>query len=223
MFSYAETDAAALEQAREWKGTMVDAHYTDPVVDPAQIYRNGEAQVADEDFAKQVICSADPAHHVERIRALEQLGATIVVLMNVSGRDPIRALRVYGERVLPDLRVAGGVTAYVLRDRLRGLAGRAGDRAERAGVAVGGGTRYTVEKPNDPTLARKVESELFRDGNVQKGSIDVNAQHGRVQLRGVAESQELIDDLVQRTRNVDGVRDVENLLHLPGSSAPMHQ
>ena len=119
--------------------------------------------------------------------------------------------------------LAGGVTAYILRDRVRALVRRATERADRAGMAVGGGTHYTFEKPSDPTLARKVESELFGDGRAPKGSIDVNAQHGRVQLRGAADSQELIDDLVQRARNVDGVEDVENLLHLPGAQAPMHQ
>jgi coenzyme F420-dependent glucose-6-phosphate dehydrogenase len=104
MFSVADTGEAALAQAREWKGTMVDEHYTDDIADPAQIHRNGEAQISDEEFAKQVICSADPEEHVRRIVELEQLGATIVVLMNLSGHDPIRALRVYGEQVLPALR-----------------------------------------------------------------------------------------------------------------------
>ncbi|HZS24449.1 MAG TPA: TIGR03557 family F420-dependent LLM class oxidoreductase [Gaiellaceae bacterium] len=104
VFSYAASDDKALQAAREWKGTLVDEHYTDAVVDPAQIYRDGEEQVSDEEFAKQVICSADPDHHVKRIRALEKLGATTVVLMNVSGADPHAALRVYGEHVLPQLR-----------------------------------------------------------------------------------------------------------------------
>ena len=45
VFSVAETDDAALEQAREWKGTMVDEHYTDPIADPAAIYRRGEQEV----------------------------------------------------------------------------------------------------------------------------------------------------------------------------------
>ncbi len=104
VFSYASTDEQALEAAREWKGTLVDEHYTDDVHDPAQIYRNGEEQVPDDEFTKQVICSADPEHHVKRIKALQKLGATIVVLMNVSGADPDAALRVYGEKVLPALR-----------------------------------------------------------------------------------------------------------------------
>jgi coenzyme F420-dependent glucose-6-phosphate dehydrogenase len=104
VFSVAGDDAAAVEQAREWKGTMVDAHYTDPIADPGEIYRRGEEEVEDSAFTKQVIASADPDTHVKRISTLQKLGATTMVLMNVSGKDPHGALRVYGERVLPALR-----------------------------------------------------------------------------------------------------------------------
>jgi coenzyme F420-dependent glucose-6-phosphate dehydrogenase len=104
VFSYAADDEQALEAAREWKGTQVDRHYTDAVVDPAEIYRNGEAEVPDALFTKQVICSADPQTHVKRIKAIEKLGADAVVLMNVSGADPHAALRVYGEHVVPKLK-----------------------------------------------------------------------------------------------------------------------
>ena len=104
VFSYAGSDEEALAQAREWKGTQVDRHYTEDVHDPAQIHRNGEDEVTDELFAQQAICSSDPATHVQRVRAVEQLGADVVALMNVSGADPHAALRVYGEQVLPRLR-----------------------------------------------------------------------------------------------------------------------
>jgi coenzyme F420-dependent glucose-6-phosphate dehydrogenase len=50
------------------------------------------------------ILSADPDVHVRKIKALQQLGATAVVLINISGADPHGTLRVYGERVLPQLR-----------------------------------------------------------------------------------------------------------------------
>jgi hypothetical protein len=33
----------------------------------------------------------------------------------------------------------------------------------------------------------------------------------------------LIEDLEQKTRNVQGVKGVENLLHLPGAEPEMHQ
>ena len=104
VFSYAADEDKALEAAREWKGTQVDRHYTDDVRDPAEIYRNGEDEVPDALFTKQVICSADPQTHVTRIKAIEKLGADVVVLMNVSGADPHAALRVYGERVIPKLK-----------------------------------------------------------------------------------------------------------------------
>ena len=104
VFSYAPDDEQALESAREWKGTMVDRHYTDDVTDPARIYRNGEDEVPDAMFTKQVICSSDPEHHVKRIKAVEALGADVIALMNVSSVDPHAALRVYGESVLPGLR-----------------------------------------------------------------------------------------------------------------------
>ena len=75
-------------------------------------------------------------------------------------------------------------------------------------------------QPDDVTLTRKVESEIFRDDEVPKGQINVNAENGKVYLRGEVGEPELIKDLEERTRKVQGVQDVENLLHLPGKEAP---
>ncbi len=76
------------------------------------------------------------------------------------------------------------------------------------------------EHPDDVTLAHKVETELFRDADVPKGQININAENGKVFLRGEVEQPELIDDLEKRTRSIHGVQDVENLLHTPGAEAP---
>jgi hypothetical protein len=76
---------------------------------------------------------------------------------------------------------------------------------------------------NDETLKSKIESEVFRHAGADKGRVNVNSQHGVVQLRGEVESQELVDDLVERVRAVDGVVRIENLLHVPGEPVPMHQ
>ena len=73
---------------------------------------------------------------------------------------------------------------------------------------------------DDVTLARKVETEIFRPEDAPKGSVNVNVENGVVYLRGEVERPELIDDLVGRARSVQGVREVENLLHLPGTPAP---
>ena len=96
------------------------------------------------------------------------------------------------------------------------LAGAAAYVAKRFGFWPRG--RGSVD---DVTLARQVESELFREENAPKGQISVNAANGVVQLRGEVEQSELIDELVQRAHSVQGVREVENLLHLPGQEAPM--
>ncbi len=77
-------------------------------------------------------------------------------------------------------------------------------------------------QPDDVTLAHMVESELFRDEQVPKGQINVNAENGKVYLRGEVDEAEMIRDLENRTRSIQGVEDVENLLHLPGAEAPMH-
>jgi coenzyme F420-dependent glucose-6-phosphate dehydrogenase len=104
LFSWADDDDAALEAAREWKGTLVDANYTDDVHDPAEIERLGEDAVSDRKLKAMTIVSSDPSTHVRRIKMLEGMGATVVVLMNVSGADPHGALGFYGSEVLPQLR-----------------------------------------------------------------------------------------------------------------------
>jgi osmotically-inducible protein OsmY len=113
------------------------------------------------------------------------------------------------------------------RQQSRQLRGKAGSvRAEAEGLTQRAKHLRAEEKltdPNDATLARKVESEIFRDADVAKGQIDVNAEDGVVILRGEVERPELIADLEQKTRSVQGVKDVENLLHTPGADAPMHQ
>ena len=121
----------------------------------------------------------------------------------------------------------------VTRDRTLALFRRGGRRAARAGQAVGTEAYGVAQKAmhlreepkeyDDVTLARKVESEIFREPHVPKGQIDVNVQNGIVQLRGEVPDPELIEELVAKTLNVQGVKDVENLLHLPQTQAPMHQ
>jgi hypothetical protein len=109
----------------------------------------------------------------------------------------------------------GGVAAYVLDpdngkrrrrmmlDRTRGSVRRLGRRAGRAGRGVRADVygaaqkaRHLQEQPkdyDDVTLARKVETELFRPPEVEKGKINVN---------------------VGRTRRIQGVRDVESHIHV---------
>ena len=97
-----------------------------------------------------------------------------------------------------------------------------GVKAEAQGVSQKVQHRKEEPKaqPDDATLARKVETEIFRDADVPKGQINVNAENGVVYLRGEVDQPEMIEDLGEKTRNVQGVREVENLLHVPGQEAP---
>jgi osmotically-inducible protein OsmY len=105
-------------------------------------------------------------------------------------------------------------TAKAYVDRYAGqLKGAATD------AAPGAGREPAEERLNDPALARKVESEVFRDDALPKGSISVNAEYGVIYFRGEVPSQELMEELTKRARSVDGVRAVENLTHLPGEPA----
>jgi alkanesulfonate monooxygenase SsuD/methylene tetrahydromethanopterin reductase-like flavin-dependent oxidoreductase (luciferase family) len=99
-FSWAEDDDAALEGARVWKPTQLDEFYTDDWHDPKAMYEKAENELSDESFMESYIVGSDLEHHRERIRQIEELGATVVCLQNGSGADSLGALRAYGEHVL---------------------------------------------------------------------------------------------------------------------------
>jgi hypothetical protein len=50
-----------------------------------------------------MIISSDLGEHAERIRQVEELGATTVALMNNSAADPHGEIELYGREVLPKL------------------------------------------------------------------------------------------------------------------------
>jgi osmotically-inducible protein OsmY len=106
-----------------------------------------------------------------------------------------------------------------------GASGVAGSAKQAAGKARGTVANATPtmpwsETPDDVTLARTVESEIFRAADAPKGAVSVNAENGVVFLRGVVEDRDWIERFEAETRKVDGVKEVRNLLHLPGTEAP---
>ena len=105
-FSWAEDDDAALAGARVWKATQPQEYFTDDWHDPTAMFEKADREVPDEEFTQSYIIGSDPEHHVERIREVEELGATVVCLQNGSGAEPLGALRTYGERILPALKGA---------------------------------------------------------------------------------------------------------------------
>jgi osmotically-inducible protein OsmY len=113
------------------------------------------------------------------------------------------------------------------RDRFLALFRRGGRKAARAGRGVAAEAygikqkaTHLREEPktfDDQTLKAKVESEVFRPADAPKGDVNVNVERGVVYLRGQVDRSDLVEELERKVRSVQGVRDVENLLHLPGS------
>ena len=91
-----------------------------------------------------------------------------------------------------------------------------GVAAKAQHVATGGDSA----PGDDNTLKSKVESEIFRDADAPKGSVDVSVVNGIVELRGQVPDASQSEALELKTRMVSGVRDVRNLLHLPGETPP---
>jgi coenzyme F420-dependent glucose-6-phosphate dehydrogenase len=102
--SWAESDEEALEQARKWKGAQPADHYTDDWHRPQEMYEHGEREVADEEFAGNIVAGSDPDAVAERLRELEQLGGTVITVQNNSAANAERAIEVLGGQVLPALR-----------------------------------------------------------------------------------------------------------------------
>jgi hypothetical protein len=136
---------------------------------------------------------------------------------------------------------AGAVLAYVLdpqlgrtrravtRDRMAGGARRVGQWSARqarsvASTATGVGSRARnaevsrerTESADEVVLVARVKSEAFRDADIDKGGIVVNAENDVVYLRGTVADQEQGETLRMRVEKVEGVGRVVNLLRVEG-------
>ncbi len=95
---------------------------------------------------------------------------------------------------------------------------QAAGKAKGAVSSATPGTR--LKDPDDVTLARKVETEIFREADAPKGDVSVDVQDGVAHLRGEVADRDAADRLASEARNVEGIKGVENLLHPPGTPAP---
>jgi osmotically-inducible protein OsmY len=72
---------------------------------------------------------------------------------------------------------------------------------------------------DDVSLARKVETHIFRPHDAPKGDVSVDVEAGVVYLRGIAD-QPWRDRFGTEAREVPGIKGVKNLLHAPGTPSP---
>jgi osmotically-inducible protein OsmY len=88
----------------------------------------------------------------------------------------------------------------------------------RIGIAIKRWSRSRVER-DDVTLARKVETHIFRPHDAPKGDVSVDVEAGVAYLRGIADAT-WSARFAEGARQVPGILDVRNLLHPPGTPAP---
>ena len=98
----------------------------------------------------------------------------------------------------------------------RRVTGHLADRAVGQLRWIRGGKPKDLD---DVTIARKVETEIFRTRAVDKGKIDVNVADGVVYLRGIAKNPAQVKAIEAKARAIPEVVEVENLLHLPKTPA----
>jgi hypothetical protein len=148
----------------------------------------------------------------------------------------------FGTAIIAALTGAVGAIAAFLLDPARGWAWRArlidqgtatvrraarqSERAIRVAAATASGGLAAATHAGSPgstnlddsALAAKVETQLFRDPSVPKGSINVNVERGIVVLRGEVPDADMRDRLASEAGSIGGVWSVHNLLHLPGET-----
>jgi BON domain-containing protein len=123
----------------------------------------------------------------------------------------------------------GRARRAVTVDRLAATARRTARSAARTGRKLSsdanGWTHMVASIParrnrqplDDATLAHKVETELFRDSDVPKATINVNAENGVIVVRGEVPSMDVARQIEIRVLRIDGVKEVHNLLHEPST------
>jgi len=76
-FAWAADDEALMDGVRVWRATVPDEFYDDDWHDPAKMQEHAAQQVSDDDLRESFVISTDPDAHVQKVRELGQLGATV--------------------------------------------------------------------------------------------------------------------------------------------------
>jgi len=120
-----------------------------------------------------------------------------------------------------------------LRDQTAALMRRSRERADELSRHAGnviegrlhelGGMAVADRDTDDATVVDRIRSEVLGRRDVRAADVVVNVEDGVAQLRGEVPDAATMEGVVDETRTVAGVRDVENLMHLPGAPAPNKQ
>ena len=127
----------------------------------------------------------------------------------------------FGKGIRRKMFLVGGAYAAwkYFFDPQEGPSRRAGLQ-EQVAALTGGAVKANFRVPAEEPLKEKIESEVLRRDEWPKGRVNINVAEGIVTIRGELDSAERIAVLEQEIRNISGVVDVENLVHLPSQPPP---
>jgi osmotically-inducible protein OsmY len=91
--------------------------------------------------------------------------------------------------------------------------------AERTAAQVKGAAAQAGEKLADGWLTAKIQAQFFADEDVKSRYINVSARDGVVKLKGFVESDDARRQVLEITRNTDGVTQVDDRQLLVGRPA----
>jgi len=91
--------------------------------------------------------------------------------------------------------------------------------AERTATQVKGAAAQAGEKLADGWLTAKIQAQFFADDDVKSRYINVSARDGVVRLKGFVESDDARRQVLEITRNTDGVTQIDDRQLLVGRPA----
>jgi osmotically-inducible protein OsmY len=91
--------------------------------------------------------------------------------------------------------------------------------AERASAQVKAAAEQAGEKLADSWLTAKIQAQFFVDEDIKSRFINVRSRDGVVRLKGFVESDDARRQVLEITRNTDGVKQIEDRELLVGRPA----
>lgn len=91
--------------------------------------------------------------------------------------------------------------------------------AERAGEQVKAAAEQAGEKLADSWLTAKIQAQFFVDEDIKSRFINVRSRDGMVRLKGFVESDDARRQVLEITRNTDGVKQIDDRELLVGRPA----
>ena len=168
-------------------------------------------------FALGAVAGAAAAHLLDPENGAARRGR-LREQVNARTRRGASAVQAQAQEAAGTVQEQARQAAGTIQEQAQEAAGTVQEQARQAAGAAPAGEPRLAD-PDDQTLARRVETEIFRDADAPKGGVSVDVQAGVAYLRGEA-PPEWVARFGDRAAAVEGISRVENLLHPSGTPAP---